>query len=250
MCVDCGLTYLEETSDVVLRPAAASGTGVSFLADSAVFSVGDVGKFIRIGGGKAEITAYVGTREVTCSIIRPITDLIKPSGRPRPLAGWSMSTAVTSVSGLWHLEGEAVSVLADGEVIPGKTVALGQVTGIPAASVIHVGLGFQVKVKTLPITIAELLIEGKRRQIKSVDYRVNKARGLLIGADEDSLFDTKVKTTEAYNVATALQTGTDEHILINSFDREGQMVFVVNDPLPMTLLGYRLNVDVGDDDKD
>ena len=60
------------------------------------------------------------------------------------------STAATTIRGLWHLEGERVAVLADGEVYsdgltadyPTVTVASGAITLATAASVVQIGLPY------------------------------------------------------------------------------------------------------------
>lgn len=50
--------------------------------------------------------------------------------------------AATTIGGLSHLEGESVSVLADGESVSGLTVSSGQITLPSAASKVHIGLAY------------------------------------------------------------------------------------------------------------
>ncbi len=57
----------------------------------------------------------------------------------------------TTITGLAHLEGEAVGVLADGKIVYGKRVSAGEITLPNAASTVHVGLKYTSKVRTLPI---------------------------------------------------------------------------------------------------
>ena len=59
------------------------------------------------------------------------------------------STATTTISGLNHLEGEVVSILADGSTHPDKTVTGGTVTLDRSASKVHIGYGYTSFVKTL-----------------------------------------------------------------------------------------------------
>lgn len=58
---------------------------------------------------------------------------------------------VSEIAGISHLEGAAVAVLADGEVIEGLTVRGGSITLPTPASVVVVGLGFDAYVETMPI---------------------------------------------------------------------------------------------------
>src|SRR6185437_15071263 len=59
-------------------------------------------------------------------------------------------TAITTVTGLDHLEGQTVSVLADGGVVDGLVVSSGSITLPYSASKIHVGLPFTSRAVTLP----------------------------------------------------------------------------------------------------
>ena len=56
-------------------------------------------------------------------------------------------SATTTVSGLDHLEGETVSILADGAVRPQAVVASGAISLVSAASNIHVGLAYTADLK-------------------------------------------------------------------------------------------------------
>ena len=55
----------------------------------------------------------------------------------------------TVFSGLDHLEGEAVAVLADGNEITGLTVSGGSITLDREASVVHVGLAYTPAIELL-----------------------------------------------------------------------------------------------------
>jgi hypothetical protein len=66
-------------------------------------------------------------------------------------AGGEVRKKVTSVSGLSHLEGETVKVFADGAVQTDKTVASGAITLDDSASVVHVGLSYEHRWKSLKL---------------------------------------------------------------------------------------------------
>jgi len=58
---------------------------------------------------------------------------------------------VTTVSGLNHLEGQTVQVFADGAVQTTKTVSSGAITLDSAASLVHVGLSYERRWKSLKL---------------------------------------------------------------------------------------------------
>src|SRR3546814_17498757 len=77
--------------------------------------------------------------------------------------------AATTITGLDHLEGETVKILADGAVVADKTVSSGSITLVAAASVVQVGLGYTHRGKTLKIEAArKSVVSGK-----SVSVRVD-----------------------------------------------------------------------------
>lgn len=61
------------------------------------------------------------------------------------------STATDTITGLDHLEGETVKVLADGAVHPDKTVASGQITLDRTYSTVQAGLGYTHRIKDLKV---------------------------------------------------------------------------------------------------
>lgn len=92
----------------------------------------------------------------------------------------SPPTTESIVTGLDHLIGETVQILADGVVIPEQVVSIsGTVTLPEAAAIVHVGLGYTSVLETLPITIQ--LDNGdsmsNMKQISSIDLKVYRSAG-------------------------------------------------------------------------
>lgn len=250
-CVDSGLQLSATYPAATLTAASASGSAVVFTASAAVFGAGDVGKVIRGGGCKAYITGFTDTTHVTCNIVRDFTAILPEDGRPLPLPSgeWTMDAPVTTVGGLWHLEGKTVKILADGNVLPDAVVTNGAVTLAQGATRVVVGLGYRCIAQTLPPTTTSAVIEGKRKRNIAVLARMNNARGLKIGGSLDNLYPLKERTTEPYAEPTRLQRGLKRLPISDRFSREGQIYFVQDDPLPATLLSFISELDLGDVDQ-
>jgi len=76
---------------------------------------------------------------------------------------------VNTFTGIEHLEGETVSILADGAVRPNATVNGGSVTiADPPASKVHIGLPFTSTMVTLPIALSQVE-NGGVDQFKTVN---------------------------------------------------------------------------------
>lgn len=250
ICVDAALVLTATYPAATLTlNAVAEGAEVTVTAGASVFSSGNVGDVIRVGGGKILITAYTSGTVVTGTIVREVTDLIWETGEPRPYASgeWTLDTPVTTVSGLWHLEGETVKVLADGNVLADKTVADGAITLGTSATRVVVGLGYRCLAETLPPVASDAIIESKRKNVVGVAVRLHESRGLSYGTSETDLFEMKERTDELLGEPTRLQSGVRVLDVSDNWSTESTMFFVQDNPLPATLLALVPEMEIGDD---
>jgi len=184
-------TYLEATD--------VTGTGfvaqaivtnyINFTASSNVFSSGMVGDVIRVDGGKATIVSYVSATEVVANVTQILTTTIPndPNFLPVPAVSgnWSISTPVSTVTGLNHLEGMTVSILADGGVMPQQIVTNGSITLQQPASQITIGLPFTCQLQSMYLEVpSQTTTQGKRKDIQAVTVRVEGSRGFSVGTNQ------------------------------------------------------------------
>jgi len=248
-CVDCGLQTSAFYPPFDIEIAAKEGAGILVTATGFAFSAGDVGKIFRFGGGKGKVASYISPAEITVDFVRPITDLVPFTETPRDaLAGeWTLDAEFTVVSGLHHLEGEAVAVLADGNVVTGLTVNDGSITLPQAASRVIVGLSYRCTAKNLPLNSNNIVIENKRKRAVALAIRTMKTRGLRAGNALTDLYPIKEVQSGLYGEAAAAYTGLYYHLMEPIWSEDGQSYLVQDDPLPATVLGYVAEVEVGDD---
>lgn len=146
----------------------------------------------------------------------------------------------TTISGLDHLEGETVSVLADGATHPDRTVSSGQITLARSASKVHVGFAYESDIETLNIEAgaADGTAQGKTKRIHRVTMRLYKTLGLSYGPSADKLDVMTFRTSsDSMDSPPALFTG-DKSINWNGYyETEGRIFLRQNQPLPFTLLG-------------
>lgn len=154
--------------------------------------------------------------------------------------------AATVISGLWHLEGETVSILADGAVAPPQVVENGQVTLEQAASKVHIGLPITSDIVTLPLAMEmEALGQGRQKNLNKVFLRVYRSSGIKTGPSFDSLKPFKQRTTEPYGTPPNWVTGVVEVDVVPSWNSDGQLCVRQTDPLPLTVLSLTLEVALG-----
>ena len=145
-------------------------------------------------------------------------------------------TAQTELTGLSHLEGQKINVLADGNVCHGLTVTGGKVTLPFAVQRAHAGLAYQSEITTLPLAQAQ----GEKHRLVSVGVCVLNSRGGKIGTEKNALTPLVQRTHEAYNAPIALQTRVFEVALADRHQTAPSLVVRQEEPLPLTVLALRV----------
>jgi hypothetical protein len=257
---------------------------ISFTASAAVFNSGMVGNVIRAGApspsasgagaeallpgaGKAVITSFVSATQVMANVIKPfITVPNDPTNTPIPATSgnWSLAAQFSAVTGLNHLEGLTVSILADGNVLPQQTVTNGSVTLPASYSMVTVGLPFTAQMQTLYIEPPgqQMTAQSKRKNVYGAGIRVASTRGLKIGTNQPDA------STQPNNVGNPLWTNMvpikertalvpsgieiplftgDEYINVPaSWDTRGQVALEQDNPLPVSVLALVSYFQLGD----
>lgn len=152
-----------------------------------------------------------------------------------------------ALSGLDHLEGEQVSILADGAVMPPQVVTAGAISIEHEASVIHVGLPIEADLVTLPWAIEADTAggQGRPKNVNEVYLRVHDSSGIFAGPSFDRLTEVKQRTNEPYGTPPRLKSSELRLVVAPSWQDSGQICLRQSDPLPLTLVSMTLQVVVG-----
>jgi len=154
--------------------------------------------------------------------------------------------AATVITGLDHLEGKAVDVVADGFVVTGHVVASGQITLTKAASDVVVGLHYETTIEPEP---PDYIDDKGRNNINAQKQWAEVVLRLF----ETSLSGVTINGkslparagSDPLNTATALFTGDVRTPLLGT-TRAGILTIKQTLPLPFTLLAVAGTLDVGD----
>ena len=251
--VDSGLTYngTNTTSTTVTVTGGTAWTPAEVLtitASAAIFQfpattdVGDVIVLTGSDGTKYRLT-ILSTTSTTVATAR-VDKTLAVALRGVATATWAW--ARNAVSGLTHLNGKTVSVLADGAVMPQVVVSGGSVTIQRPATIITVGLPYDSDLETLPLTLQiEAFGQGRAKNINTAFVRVYRSSGLFVGPNEDRLVEAKWRTTEPYGSPPDLKTDEVTVVLTPSWQQGGQIFIRQSDPLPLTIVGLTLEVGIG-----
>jgi len=154
-----------------------------------------------------------------------------------------------TISGLSHLEGCTVSILADGAVHPPRVVSSGAVQLDVEASVVHVGLPIEADAQRLPLAF-EMRGDGafgqaRQKNVNKVFLRVYRSSGIFAGPSFDRLTEAKQRTTEPYGAPPALKSEEIPIVITPSWTDNGQVCVRQSDPLPLTIVSMSLEVSIG-----
>jgi hypothetical protein len=157
-------------------------------------------------------------------------------------------TPVTTLSGLSHLEGKTVHILADGAVAAPQVVTGGQVTLATAASVVHVGLPITADLRTLPLAMegAQAAGQGTVKNINKVHLRVSQSSIVKAGPDFTRLREYPARAvSDPYGSPPALRDGELALSIDASWNQDGALCVRQDLPLPLTVLSMTLEVQTG-----
>jgi hypothetical protein len=148
-------------------------------------------------------------------------------------------SATTTISSLNHLEGETVSILADGATHADKAVTDGKVTLDREASKVHIGYGYTSTVETLRMEAGadDGIAQGKIKRIHGVTARLFKTVGAELGPDTNNLDRLPFRDSSmAMNQAVPLFTGDKEIYFPSGYENDARVIVRQSQPLPMTVL--------------
>lgn len=162
---------------------------------------------------------------------------------------------VNNVSGLGQLEGQVVAVVGDGSVIfngdpAAANAANFTVTGgtlpvvLPASyATIHVGLQITAQLEALDLDVQGSDVRAKKKRVGALNLLLESScRSFYAGPDTANLMRLKL---EPFETPTDEFTGLVELNLTSAFGDNGRVFLQHTDPLPLTILGWMPNTELG-----
>lgn len=155
-------------------------------------------------------------------------------------AGLTYSGApATVLTGLDHIEGKTVQILADGAAHPSKTVASGSITLDRSASTAHVGLGYTSTAETVDLEYgaADGTAQGRRRRIHQLGVKFWATLGANVGRENDMDRIEFRAGSDAMDDSPPLFTGDKRVLFPAGWDQEMRVIVTQDQPLPCTIVG-------------
>jgi hypothetical protein len=198
-------------------------------------------------------TVYgTGSDEIWCVVNREIDGLPRRYiERFNPTAWTSIENAfyvdsglsyngapATEFSGLGHLEGKTVAILADGAPVADQVVVDGAVTLNDSASVVHIGLPYETIIQPMRLDMdpAAGNSQGQIKQVRKIVLRLSNTLGLSYG-DGTTTYNLNFRdTADRMDAPPPLFTGDKEIDFDGNFDLDTPVIVKQTQPLPLCLL--------------
>ncbi|MBL9098695.1 MAG: hypothetical protein JNK07_17320, partial [Alphaproteobacteria bacterium] len=209
-------------------------------------------------GGAADELWLVTRREVNGQTVRHVEYMEQPfepadanDNTAQPYLDAALTYAgapATVLSGLGHLEGRVVNIVANGALHPARTVTGGAVTLEAPATTARVGLGYTSRLKTLRLDGGAMGgVQGRVKRIANLTVRVLNGMGGKAGANEAVMEDLiRRDASDPMDASPPLRSGDFDVTLASDYDTDGQVVIVQDEPLPLDVLAVMPRVAVGE----
>jgi len=148
-------------------------------------------------------------------------------------------SSTSTLTGLDHLNGETVRVIANGATHPDEVVASGSITLDRTTSAAKAGLAYTSTLQTMRLDVGSQdgTAQGKTKRIFDVTLRFYETVGAKVGPDLSNLEDIPFRSSAAsMDVAVPLFTGDKKIEFRGNFETDGYLFVVQDQALPMTLL--------------
>lgn len=242
---------LDNTQTVAITLSALTGDTVTVTAASSLFTSDDTGKYIYVKFVTGEETGIGETYQFNSAteIVMRVKEVF--SALTFATGAWYFAGGV--VRGLGHLEGETVSILADGGVHADKDVADGEIILDYPVRYAIIGLKYTGIIRTLDLelTTASGPAQSRLRNVERLFFKLRNTLGGKYGATLRGLYTlTEMSYRKAgqssYDRPPALFSGLKQVPIRDTWANEKKIYVVQDQPLPMQILAILPAEDIGE----
>jgi hypothetical protein len=148
-------------------------------------------------------------------------------------------SATTTISGLDHLEGQTVSVLANGSTHPDKTVSGGSITLARSSTKVKVGLKYTSLLQTMRLDAGSQngTSQSKTKRIFNIAIRLYESIGVEVGPDLSNMEAIPFRSSaNPMDQAIPVFTGDKDIEFRGNYETDGFIYVRQTQPLPLTIL--------------
>jgi hypothetical protein len=157
--------------------------------------------------------------------------------------------AVSTLSGLFHLEGQTVNIVANGALHPDRVVAGGKIGLETPATNVWVGLPYTSRLRTVRQEVQAMgTAQGKTKRIPRVTVRVHNSIGGRVGPGDESLMEELIKRDQSdpSDASPPMRSGDIDAYLAGDFDMDGRIAIVQSEAMPLDIVAVMPQMSVVD----
>lgn len=248
-CVDAGLSLGSVTNITnvsATNPVVVTSTAHGLLEGDIVDIWGVLEKTEENNVGEKLSPDYNGTGYRVGAVTANTFELQDGEGLPYDgssfaaySSGGTARQAVTTVSGLWHLEGATVVAAANGYAIEGLVVTNGSITLDDPASLLHIGLQYTCRLKTLPLEIyadGGKTTVGQLKNVSRLSVQLDRSMGMWYGPDMEHMREAKFGLPALYGQPLDLVSDIIDVTTKGDWAKRRSVIIEQRSPLPMSIL--------------
>jgi len=205
-------------------------------------------------GDQIKISSIVGTTELNNKVftvsdanVTAKTFILKDSGNTfywngseygTYTSGGTVQKVEKDFTGLSHLEGETVQILADGFLEPDETVTSGEVSINNWSNKAHIGLGYTAQLTTMDMQwmLQAGTSRGKQIRLDKVTLDFYKTATCKYGSDTDNLMQIDFRQpSDPVNQPVPLYSGLWDEDWKTGYKKEYSITLVQDEPLPIVI---------------
>jgi len=245
---DMGLTYnglLATNATLTGGTTWYTSNTLTMTASGSTFVVGDVGKDFQLRLG-TDVVQVICTAYTSATVISVTPRSVVPVAL-RGVISTSLYACASTVSGLTHLDGTTVGVIADRGVEADAVVSAGAITLSRAFARVQVGIRVTATAQTMDLEASQKDTNlGDFKHVTRVILRFLNSRGVRVGLTETTLEAMANEYGSVINAAPILQSGAKEIIMQAIHEDSGSIIIRQDSGLPASILNARSVFNWGD----
>lgn len=242
----------KKTSVVEVSAWEGDGVTITSTADTAIFGDVAVGDHILVGGGLLDVTAVaVDDKSVTGNLIYALEERQKTRGYNfRVYTSWEIIPAVTTIRGIYHLEGNTAETryAIVGDTYVEVTYSTGGIITLPSAMPVR-AIGWNLRdsdVVTLPLKLQGAIVEDKKKRIADVSLRMEGAQAFAAGTlSTGELYDVDDNGYKNFELSDYMKSTIYETAVTADWREDDSIVIRKTKPFRGKLLGLVINAEYG-----
>ena len=160
------------------------------------------------------------------------------------------STPVSTITGLDHLEGQTVAILADGNILSRQNVSDGAVSlGSLTFSKVHIGLPITATIEMLPLDVvlstARETSVSRQKNATELTLFLEDTTGLQVGKDQDNLVTIAARQFETFGSPAELKSDEVCIKIGPEWKFRKRPVIQQSQPVPAKVLGIAVDLALG-----